>query len=183
MPNYGIGLGIGLGLRAAKTIQAGITYLPGIVESVYTGYFNDDVNWFSTATRSSSAVITSLNDILVPTTTSYQTIGYFQPPVNGLYTFYLATDDAGYLWIGDTAITGFTTSNANINIGGPHGTRESSFNAAYVPGFLLPIRIQNGNNGGPGVAIFSYSVSGPTPIAKTSDLTGVVFYNKATNGF
>jgi len=179
MPNYGIGLGLGLGLRASKSL-IGPVYIPGLVKSVYTGYFADNVNWYSTATRSSSAVVTTLNDSAVPSTTSYQTIGYFKPATSDQYTFYLSTDDAGYFWIGNNAITNYTTANASINNGGEHGSVEVSTTVGLAAGIYYPIRIQNGNNGGPGVAVFNYST--PT-ITKTADLTNVVFYNPTTNGY
>jgi hypothetical protein len=181
MPNYGLGIGVGLGLRAYKSTPSAVNrnYLSGFVQSIYTGYFSDNVNWFSTATRSSSAVVTTLNNSSVPTTTSYQTIGYFVPSTTETYTLYLASDDASYLWIGNNAVSGFTTANANINNGGSHATNKLSANVGLVAGNYYPIRIQNGNNGGPGVVIFSYST--PT-ITETTNLNGVVYYNSATNG-
>lgn len=178
MPNYGIGLGLGLGLRAHKQ-SSSITYLPGLVQSIYNGYFGDNVNWFSTATRTSSATVTIISDNAVPGTTSYQYNGYFKPTTTELYTFYLASDDAGYLWVGANAVTGFTTSNATINNGGEHGTVEVSGTVNLIAGNYYPIRIQSGNNGGPGVVSVSFST--PT-ITKTSALAGGVYYNRATNG-
>jgi hypothetical protein len=180
MPNYGIGLGIGLGLRVSKSLlPKGPAYLPGVVQSIYDGYFSDDVSFFSTATRSSSAIITSLNEG-VPSFTSYQILGYFRPATSEEYTLYLNTDDAGYFWIGENAITGFTTENANINVGGLHGPFEVSTTIELIAGVYYPIRIQSGNNEGGGFAGFNYST--PT-IEKTTDLTTVGFYNPATNGF
>lgn len=178
MPNYGIGLGIGLGLRAYKH-SSGLAYLPGLVESVYSGYFFDDVNYFSTATRTSSAVVTVISDGGIPENTSYQYIGYFRPTTTETYTLYLECDDAGYLWVGANAVAGFTTSNALINNGGEHGDIEISGTVDLVAGNYYPIRIQHGNNGGPGSGYVRFST--PT-IAKTSALEGVVYYNKATNG-
>jgi hypothetical protein len=178
MPNCGIGLGLGLGLRAYKH-SSGITYLPGIVQSVYAGYYDDDVNYFSTATRTSSAVVTIISDGSIPETTTYEYIGYFRPTTTESYTFYLECDDAGYLWVGANAVVGFTTSNALINNGGLHGDVEVAGTVNLVAGNYYPIRIQHGNNGGPGSAYVRFST--PT-ITKTSALGGVVYYNKATNG-
>lgn len=179
MPNYGLGLGIGLGLRAYKT-ASGITYLSGLIQSIYSGYFADNPNWFSTATRTGSAAVTTISNANVPSTTSYQYIGYFRPTTSELHTFYLSSDDASYLWIGANAVTGFTTSNATINNGGEHGSVEVTGTANLVAGNYYPIRVQSGNNGGPGTVALNFST--PT-IAKTSALAGVVYYNKATNGF
>lgn len=179
MPNYGLGLGLGLGLRAYKP-SPGIAYLSGLIQSVYSGYFADNPDWFSTATRTSSGAVVVISDGSVPGTTSYQYIGYFRPASTELYTFYLTSDDASYLWIGDKAVTGFTTSNATINNGGSHASIEVTGSVSLLAGNYYPIRIQNGNGGGPGVVSLAFST--PT-ITKTGALAGVVYYNKATNGF
>jgi hypothetical protein len=85
------------------------------------------------------------------------------------------------LWIGLTALSGYTTSNALLQNGGLHGQQEVSATISLVAGTYYPIRIQFGNGpAGPGVLIASYAHTGQ---AKTSTWTGKVFYNTSTNGF
>jgi hypothetical protein len=84
------------------------------------------------------------------------------------------------MWIGTNAQTGFTTGNATVNNGGAHGTTERSGTAALTAGVYYPVRIQFGEAGGGDVMTFNYST--PT-ITKTTTVTGLVFYNTATNGF
>jgi hypothetical protein len=180
MPKQGRGFTLAH-LANRNVIKNSISYTGvGLYRTIYDGYFADNVNWFSTATITSSDAITSLDDNDVPSTTSYQILGYFKPVTSDEYTLYLSTDDAGYLWIGNNAITGFTTENASINVGGEHGTQENNTTIGLIAGVYYPIRIQNGNNGGPGTAAFNYST--PT-IPKTNVLTGLISYNTATNGF
>jgi hypothetical protein len=72
-------------------------------------------------------------------------LGYFQAPHTATYTFFLASDDASKLWIGENAITGYTNLNAS------EGT------IALTEGQLVPIRLQYGNAGGPKSLTFSWS--------------------------
>ena len=84
------------------------------------------------------------------------------------------------MWVGSNAITGFTTANAIVNNGGAHGNQERSGTISLTAGVYYPIRIQFGEAGGGDVMTFNYST--PT-ITKTTNVTGRVFYNAATNGF
>ena len=82
--------------------------------------------------------------------------------------------------MGSNALSGFTTANATVNNGGAHGVQETSGTISLTSGVYYPIRIQFGEQGGGDVMTFNYS----TPnITKTTNVTGRVFYNSATNGF
>jgi hypothetical protein len=107
-------------------------------------------------------------------------LGYFVPSTTETYTLFIASDDGSYLWIGANALTGFTTANANINNGGAHGSVEVSASFSMTAGTYYPIRMQFGEIGGGDVFTFNYSTA---TIGKTTDVTGIVFYNPATNGF
>jgi hypothetical protein len=171
-----------------------LTYATGLFQSVYNGYFSDNVNFFltapltsftnSTGTTSSTAVVNSLN-ILLPQTSaytqrvSYQILGYFKPPTTNTYTFTMSSDDASYLWIGTPAIIGrFNTTNAIISLSGIHvassskgkgsGTIYLSANNYY------PFRLQYGNNLNQGSLYLTVS-STTTP--NTNNLGGYVYYN------
>jgi hypothetical protein len=152
----------------------------GLYRRTYSGYYNDDVNWFATATQTAAVADSTLAVGSTPTTTSIQWLGYFVPGTTETYTFFINSDDASYLWIGANAIAGFTTGNALINNGGSHAATELSATIALTAGVRYAIRIQTGNGGGPGSHATSFST--PT-IAKTQTFTGRVFYNPVTNGF
>jgi hypothetical protein len=97
---------------------------------------------------------------------SWEFTGYFQPPQDGYYYFSLGSDDASYLWIGSSAVTGYTTGNPLINNGGLHGFRAYANSIYLLAGVYYPIRIQFGENYGadalevrvygPGISGFTY---------------------------
>jgi hypothetical protein len=165
---------------------AGITFSANIWRTDYQGYFGDVPSWFDTATLKAApnnynGTDTTISEPSLLNNTSIEYKGYFLATYTGTHTFYLSSDDGSYLWIGLTALSGYTTSNALLQNGGLHGQQEVSATISLVAGTYYPIRIQFGNGpAGPGVLIASYAHTGQ---AKTSTWTGKVFYNTSTNGF
>ena len=166
-----------------------LSYTAGVFKTTYSGYFNDNVNFFATATPASvggnPATSVQTTEITEPPTSdgenfSCQWLGYFKPTTSETYTFFTSSDDASYVWVGSNAQTGFTTGNSTVNNGGLHGTLEKFGSIALTAGTYYPIRIQFGELSGGDVMTFSYST--PT-ITKTTNVTGLVFYNTTTNGF
>jgi hypothetical protein len=166
-----------------------LPYTAGLFKTTYTGYFNDVVSFFSTATPqafganpATSVQTTAISEPGTDDGSSFscQWLGYFKPTTTETYTFYTSSDDASYAWIGDNAITGFTTTNAIVKNGGLHGTTEQSGTIALTAGVYYPIRIQFGELSGGDVLTFNFST--PT-ISKTTNVTGLVFYNSTTNNF
>jgi len=166
-----------------------VVYNAGLFKTTYTGYFNDDVSFFATATP---ATVGTNPATSVQTTSivegsgdsgsnfSCQWLGYFKPTTTQTYTFYTSSDDASYMWIGSNAQSGFTTLNATVKNGGLHGQVEQSGTASLTAGVYYPIRIQFGELSGGDVMTFNFSTS---TITKTTGVTGLVFYNPLTNGF
>ena len=181
-----------LGLSKKRiTRTGGLTsnYLAGLYKTTYAGYHSDNVNFFATATPTTYnrnlATSVQTTEISEPSgedgsNFSCQWLGYFKPTTTETYTFYLNSDDGSYMWIGANALSGFTTANANINNGGAHGPVEVSGTAALTAGTYYPVRIQFGEIGGGDIMTFNHSTA---TIGKTTDVTGKVFYNPATNGF
>lgn len=171
---------------AGCTVSGGVflgnlPYSNGLYRRRYTGYFADDVNWFATATQVAADVNTSpITDGDHGDLFSIQWLGYFLATTTETYTFFTTSDDASYLWVGATALSGFTTGNATVNNGGLHGAVEKSGTAALIAGTYYPIRIQFGENTGGDV--MQVRISTPT-IAKTTDLSANIFYNTFTTGF
>jgi hypothetical protein len=102
-----------------------------------------------------------------------QWTGYFKPDYTGTWTFYLDTDNWTNLWIGNTAIYGYTKSNRLItddyNTNTVTGTNLSAATINLVNGKYYPIRIQWGEENG-GISFqFSFSKDGGgTRITNTS---------------
>jgi len=158
-----------------------LPYGNGLYRRRYTGYFADDVNWFATATQVAADVNTSpITDGDHGELFSIQWLGYFLATTTETYTFFTTSDDASYLWVGATALSGFTTANATVNNGGLHGAVEKSGTAALIAGTYYPIRIQFGENSGGDVMEVRISTA---TIAKTTDLSANIFYNIYTTGF
>ena len=160
--------------------------LPGIWRKDYEGYFEDSTSWFATASLKASPynhneAVNTINEPTLVNNTSIELKGYFLASYTGTHTFYLATDDGGWMWVGPTALSGFTTTNALVQNGGQHGVIERSGTISLVAGTYYPLRIQFGNGpSGPGVLTASYAWSGQS---KSSNWTNKIFYRASTQGF
>jgi hypothetical protein len=166
-----------------------LSYSAGLFKTTYSGYFADNVSFFATATPTTygtnpatSVQTTAISEAASEDGTNFsiQWLGYFKPTTTQTYTFFTNSDDASYMWIGANALSGFTTANATVNNGGTHANVEKSGTAALTAGIYYPVRMQFGESGGGDVFGFNYST--PT-ITKTTNVTGLVFYNPSTNGF
>ena len=172
-------------MAAIAGSAAGRFFANGLYRRTYSGYFADNVNYFDGATPTAAAVDTSpVSPGAILATTSYQWLGYWLATsdtiLSGSTYFQLTSDDASYLWIGDTALTGYTTGNALINNGGLHASQTITGVIAMTAGVYYPIRIQYGNNLGDSAFTFTvYSVSIAT---YTTSMASNIFYNSVTNG-
>jgi hypothetical protein len=158
-------------------------YENGLYMKRYSGYYNDDFTFFNTASVTSQNV--QLSPIQEPATDdaenfSRQWLGYFKASTTETYTFYLSSDDASHVWIGNNAISTYTSGNATVNHGGLHGLTEKSGTVSLVQNTYYPLRLMYGEQTGGDQMDFSYST--PT-ITKTTAMSGIVFYNTETNGF
>ena len=164
---------------------AGIAFAPNIWRTDYELYFNDTPSFFATAALKAApndynGTDTTIAEPSLLNNTSIEYKGYFLATYTGTHTFYLSSDDCSWMWVGPTALTGFTTANALVQNGGLHAVVEVNATISLVAGTYYPIRIQFGNGpSGPGALTASYAHSGQS---KTSTWTGKVFYNTATNG-
>jgi hypothetical protein len=166
-----------------------VIYSAGLFKTTYAGYFADDVSFFATATPTTYGTnpATSVQTTAISEANSNdgsnfscQWLGYFLPSTTETYTFFTASDDASYVWVGSNAVSGFSTGNAVVNNGGAHAVQERSGTISLTAGVYYPIRIQFGEAGGGDAMTFSYSTS---TISKTTNVTGRVFYNPTTSGF
>jgi hypothetical protein len=182
-------IGSGIQTGAGISIIPDITYAAGLFKTTFSGYFNDVPSFFATATPTTfgtnpatSVQTTAISEAASNDGSNFscEWLGYFLPNTTETYTFFTASDDASYVWVGSNALTGFTTANAIVNNGGAHAVQERSGTISLTSGVYYPIRIQFGEAGGGDAMTFNYST--PT-ISKTTTVTGRVFYNAATNGF
>ena len=150
------------------TLTPGVTQT-GIRKVTYTGYHNDNVAFTDTATATAS---TTANNFVIASIAENTTVlytGYLLATYTGTWTFTITSDDASYLWIGNTAVTGYTTSNelAGASWAGP-GTGTISLTA----GEYYPVRLLYGNGPSGGNLNLTYAHTGQTV---TNDFTGKLF--------
>lgn len=199
-----MGMGLGFGTSHLRNIQMGdvipdnvsdLTLASGVYERTYNDYFgqlgsgpyNDQPRYTSTivnggATITAEGARTSVTRSgTVAASTSYTETGYFLAPATGEFTFFINSDDASYLFLGPDAGTpgNEDLTNVVVNNSGRHGAVERSGAFNLINGQYYRLYAIFGNDTGPGTAVFSYS--GPS-ITKTTDFSGKLFYNTATNG-
>jgi hypothetical protein len=152
-----------------------LPYNPGAYQTNYSGYWNNDVTYFNTASVLSTQVASNFTIPSETTTTSVQYLGYIKADYTDTWTFSMGSDDGAMLWIGDNAVSGYTSSNALI----VSNNSTASGTIAMVSGYFYPVRLMYGNNGGPGSLNVTYAHTGQSA---TNDFTGKLFYNTLTNG-
>jgi hypothetical protein len=173
-------------MAAIAGSAAGRFFANGLYRRTYSGYFADNVNYFDSASPTAAAVDTSpVSPGAILATPSYQWLGYWLATSDTVYIdgrtyFGLTSDDASYMWIGNTALTGYTTGNALINLGGLHASQTATGNTLMTAGVYYPIRIQYGNNIGD--SAFSLTVYSVSIATYTTSMASNIFYNSVTNG-
>jgi hypothetical protein len=159
-------------------IDGPITPSAGLYRYTQAGYYADNVNFFTSMTANGPT--NTVASTLPALNTSYQYLGYFLATATGTFTFGIASDDAGYLWVGANAISGYTTSNATIAQPGLRGAAYTySGNLSLVSGRYYPIRFMTGNSGGDGGQFIAWNFNGG---GYTTDGTGEYFHNADTLG-
>jgi hypothetical protein len=92
--------------------------------------------------------------------------GYFRSKQSGNYTFLMNSDDAGYMWLGDSAISGFTTGNALINNSGVHFATNASGTINLSGNLYYPLRIIYGSKNDGQNMYLTYKISGSSTILR-----------------
>ena len=128
-----------------------------------------------------------------PLTLSRTWIGYYRPAATASPTFSItatwtstygdgAQYSRGYLWLGNTAKSGYNTGNANVSA----NDNTASTNISVIAGQYYPIRLQWDANLTSGVDPFfgnPYTTSGAFSLSIAGSTSPALFYNSLTNGF
>lgn len=132
-----------------------LPYKAGIRMTVFSGYWGEDVNHVNNTPTSTSIVQDFVST--QPTNTTYQYKGYLVVSESGYYKFSLRSDDAGHVWIGSNALSGFTTSNSISKHPGLHPIGAGGWidNTVYLEKGFVPFRAIQGNEGGGGNLIIN----------------------------
>jgi hypothetical protein len=115
---------------------------------------------------------------------SAQYLGYFRPPTTGTYLIRGNPDDHLLVWLGATAIEGFTGDESvtpNYIVKAYYQIPGTSSPIALTAGVNYPLRVQWGNEGGGSSNEVTYSTdSGST----WNDITPHLYYEEnSTTGF
>ena len=110
--------------------------------------------------------------------------GYFKAPADGVYNFYVKTDDDTYLWLGANAQS-ITTSNYHLYASNATGAKNSN-SVNLTADTYYPVRIQFGEySGAEKMQIFWASTSSAAAYAGDdgTGATQVWYHNGTTKGF
>jgi hypothetical protein len=151
----------------------------GVMQVKYKGYFNDDTGWFSderVITSEISRTVTLPSGLPVlewssnpvewakSEKTSYSWTGHFIPDVTGEWQFQISSDDASYMWLGNDAVTNYSTNKATalIQNGGIHAEAAVSAKITLIKDQIYPFRLQYGNDTQASVFKFLFKSPGIT---------------------
>jgi hypothetical protein len=87
---------------------------------------------------------------------SMEWIGYFKPAVTGNFVFSANIDDYMYMWIGQNAVSGFTTTYPNYVLENSSGSNG----LAMIAGLYYPVRIRYTEIGGANACDIRFALSG-----------------------
>lgn len=133
----------------------------GLLGSRYEGYFNDNLDFFATATPQphpafSTQPFTSVTfataGVNYDDTYSAQWQGYFVAPVSGTYIFRTTSDDSSLLWIGnasesvDALIGRRDFGNYTVYNGGVHPAQDRYGSVLLEAGKAYPLLMYFGEN-------------------------------------
>jgi hypothetical protein len=186
----------GAGSALAVSKFDGYTLRNGLFMRFYSNtYFYNNVNFFNSNTPSYTGVVTNfrntycatggisnatpaayqIGNVPVMSTYSVEWFGVFFAPVSGTYTFYITSDDTSFIWIGDNALSGYTTTNTLINT--LYVYTEISATISLTGGTYYPFRFQYGAGGGDAL-FFSFA---PPNGGRVYDGTGYYFCQSINN--
>ena len=144
-------------LPTSSPSMEAIPQVAGLYFQVYEGYFNDDINFFAKSSPYASgfsdnfdSIASASNDYLVDT--DFQTLvsvewfGYLFTPSGstGNWSISINSDDASFVWIGNSALNGYDANNALISNSGVHSARELTTVIYLLENATYAFRVQYG---------------------------------------
>jgi hypothetical protein len=157
---------------------------PGLYRKKYSKYYGENPNWFDNRTPVGGMAdnILSFNYTANDDNFSFMWTGYFKPPTTGNYNFWLIADNSSYMWLGPTALYGYTNENAFVNNGSQYfnNWRNNDNTVTLNADSYYPIRIHFGEQGAFETMQIFYGLVGQTG---TRNFNNTLYYNTVTNGF
>jgi hypothetical protein len=153
---------------------------PGLIQNRYPKYFSDDTKNFEVA-PSSSIKVQNLpeyraSDGSAPEFSNTWT-GYFIPDYTGTWRFRMTSDDAGYLYIGNNAVLGYSRNikDATIDLGSTHVAQTTTVNVELIKDKIYPFRIIYGN--AIDVSVLKVEFQAPGFATFQSDFTSLIWHS------
>ena len=175
--------------QLTKMQGQGQSMSPGLRFTCYSGYFNDNTNFFVSAAATGTGQTSDGTNLATLTRGqqnvnqgslfSVELVGFFLCQATGSHTFWVSSDDAAYLWVGPSAAAGYTVANALIRDGSLHGMAEQRGAISMTQGQTYPIRLQYGQNYGGCDCQLSFQAPGAQ---RTYNGTGYYFCAPANPG-
>ena len=167
--------------RSTSEVPHPSNIYPGLAQTNYDGYFNDNPAFFAKPVASGDyKVIDTLpeyrsSDGQKPVFSNLWT-GYFIPDASGPWSFRLTSDDAAYFWIGNDAVINYSQniSTANIALPGAHAAAMRDVTINLDKDKIYPFRIFYGNT--VDVAVFKFEYQAPNANQFETDLRSLVWY-------
>ena len=166
--------------QTINPLQYGRPWLPynaGAYRTTYAGYHGEVVTYPDSATATGVNTVGNFTIDSEPSDTTELYVGYIRADYTGDWTFTLSSDDGSFLWIGENAVTGYTSGNtlASASYAGP-GTGTVNM----IAGCMYPVRLLYGNGPAAGNLNLTYAHVGQTA---SNDFTNLLYHNRLTNGF
>lgn len=172
-----------------KIISYNTSPLPGLIEGLTWKYFDTAGGVFGPDTLNYRNIgrTTDMSGLNTATSGQYyqnwndnysiEWTGYFRANITGTYTFEVYSDDDTWVWLGSTALAGYTGSNYFIYENAGHvGTR---INTIYlIAGVFYPLRMRFQEGGGSDYTNLAFT---PPNGTKTNNGNGYFFTSTGTN--
>ena len=148
-----------------------VSSIPGLIHELYSGYYDDDPNFFIDKYPSSTDTVTSISSVTTSPNNSRRYFGYFTPASTNTYYFKTYSDDGSVVYIGDAdqtvnnlfiEIQGNKDSKLVVNNRGWHGAQTAEGTKSLTSGEVYPIIILYGNAPSDSVLTFEWKVNGGT---------------------
>ena len=167
--------------RPVSSVPHPPNVFPGLAQTRYDGYFNDDPAFFVKPVANGDYKIVDtlpeykLSDGQKPVFSNLWT-GYFIPDTSGSWNFRVSSDDAAYFWIGNDAVLNYSQniSTANIALPGMHPATTRDVTVNLDKDKIYPFRVFYGN--AMDVAVFKFEYQAPNSNQYETDLRSLVWY-------
>jgi len=142
-----------------------VTQTAGLTMQLYSGYYNDNLNFFVNRPITATSTETSISGQSTAIYNSRRYLGYFTSPSNTTWNFQTTSDDSSRVYIGDANQTVDNlikeielnkSTKLIVDNSGTHASQTRTGAKAFGTGAVHPIVIYYGNASGSSTLTFGY---------------------------